>query len=90
MSEPVNNYQYGSDPKNIVRLTETEAYAVNNIRIEDFDPATGYGWVNVDEIDMDAYNIAAEILNEYIAEHGGAIDCTDEWMKDHDILTLID
>lgn len=84
-----HTYQYGSDPKHQVQLTETEAHAVNNIRILEFDAKTGYALINVDEIDMDAYNRAAGILNDYIQAHGGSIDCTDEWLQDHDILTLV-
>lgn len=85
MSEKIT-YQYGSDPMHTVELTEIEAYAVNNLRILEFDEATGYAKINVDEIDMDAYNRAANILNEYIATHGGSIDCTDEYLDSHQIL----
>ena len=84
-----NTYQYGSDPKHTIELTEAEAHAVNNITILEYDEETGYAKINVHEIDMDAYNSAAGKLNEYIEAHGGSIPCTDEWLDEHDILTLV-
>jgi hypothetical protein len=82
-------YQYGSDPKHRVKLTEVEAHAINNLRIYEFDEKTGYARVNSDEVDMEAYNRAAEYLNQYIARNGGSIPCEDAWLENHEILTLI-
>lgn len=82
-------YQYGSDPKNTIKLTPVEAHAVNNLRIFEFDESTGNARVNADEIDMKAYNRAADKLNAYIEAHGGSIDCTDEYLEDHEILELV-
>lgn len=82
-------YQYGSDPKHTIKLTVVEAHAVNNLRILEFDEKTNHALINVDEIDMDAYNRAAEKLNRYIAAHGGSIDCTEEYLETHDILELV-
>lgn len=89
MNSEKHSYQYGSDPKNVVELTEIEAHAVNNLVILEFDAETGHALINVDEVDMEAYNRAADYLNQYIADHGGSIECTDEWLEGHDILTLI-
>lgn len=85
----LHRYQYGSDPAHIVELTEVEAHAVNNFVIYSIDKETGYVLVNADEVDMEAYNRAAGKLNEYIAANGGSIPCTDEWLEENDILTLV-
>jgi len=87
-----HTYQYGSDPKHTIKLTPVEAHAVNNIRLfEVVEDAPGeiQAKINVHEIDIDAYNRAADKLNAYIVEHGGSIPCTDTWLEDHDILTRI-
>lgn len=89
MTNEKHIYQYGSDPKHTVELTEIEAHAVNNLVIYELDTITGYAKVNADEVDMEAYNRAADYLNQYIADNGGTIPCTDEWLEDHDILTLV-
>lgn len=82
-------YQYGSDPKHTIKLTEIEAHAVNNLRIYEFDETTGHARVNADEVDMKAYNSAADKLNKYIAANGGTIPCTEEYLETHEILTLV-
>ena len=82
-------YQYGSDPKHTIELTEIEAHAVNNLRIYGFDEATGTVRCNADEVDIEAYNRAAPKLNEYIKRNGGSIPCTEEYLEDHEILTLV-
>ena len=82
-------YQYGSDPKHTIELTEIEAHAVNNLRIYGFDEATGTVRCNADEVDIEAYNRAAPKLNEYIKSNGGSIPCTKEYLEDHEILTLV-
>lgn len=87
-----HTYQYGSDPKHTVRLTAVEAHAVNNlvmINATEVGPGEIYAQVNAHEVDMKAYARAADKLNAYIAANGGGIPCTDEWLEDHDILTLI-
>ena len=85
-----HTYQYGSDPKHTIKLTEAEAHAANNIVVLKFDPETGHALINSYEIDINAYNRAAKKLNDYIDSNGGSIPCTDEWLEDHDILTLVD
>lgn len=82
-------YQYGSDPAHTIELSEIEAHATNNIRILNYDEATGHAEINVDEIDIDAYNSAANKLNAYIEAHGGSIPCTDEYLDNHQILELV-
>ncbi len=82
-------YQYGSDPKHTIELTEIEAHAVNNLRIYGFDEATGTVRCNADEVDIEAYNRAAPKLNGYIQRNGGSIPCTEEYLEDHEILTLV-
>lgn len=84
-----HTYQYGSDPKHTIKLTELEAYATNNLRIYEFDETTGHARVNSDEVDIKAYNSGAEKLNKYIKRNGGSIPCSDDWLEDHEILTLI-
>jgi hypothetical protein len=84
-----NTYQYGSDPKHTVRLSTIEAYAINNLRVYNLDVETGHAQINADEIDMRAYDRAATKLNAYIANHGGSIPCTDEYLEANDILTRI-
>lgn len=89
MTNDKHTYQYGSDPKHIVELTEIEAHAINNLVIYEYNESTGTARVNSDEVDMEAYNRAAEYLNKYIEANGGSIECTDEWLAEHDVLTLI-
>ena len=89
MFEHKNTYQYGSDPKHTIKLSAIEAHAVNNVLIYDFDEETGTARINVDEIDMNAYNRAARKLNTYIQTHGGSISCTEEYLESNDILTRI-
>lgn len=89
MNNDKHTYQYGSDPKHIVELTEIEAHAVNNLVIYEYNEETGTCRVNSDVVDMEAYGRGAEYLNKYIAENGESIPCTDEWLAEHDVLTLI-
>lgn len=82
-------YQYGSNPNNVVELTEIEAHAVNNLVITDLNEETGEGFINSGEIDIEAYNRAAVYLNKFIQDHGGSIECSHEYLETHDILTLV-
>lgn len=90
------NYQYGSSPENIVALTENQARAVNGFvfhRDESIEIERKNGKARLvgeielpDDVTMDDYSSAADILNQFIADHGGSIECTEEYLKDHDIL----
>lgn len=92
-------YQYGSSPENIVELTENQALAVNGFVFhpDNENPTKTEegknrlsGYVELpDGTTMTDYNEAADILNQFIANHGGGIECTDEYLKDHNILTEV-
>ena len=93
----LKKYQYGSDPKHVVMLTENQARATNE----------GLFYPNGEEerdgnstlisgalrlpygVTIEDYNSAADILNGYIASQGGSIPCTPEYLNDHPILTEI-
>jgi len=65
-------YYYGEGSDHIVRLTSEEANAVNKIRI--FGLVEGengdmYVKTNLNDAEMEAYNSAATVLNEYVETH---------------------
>ena len=86
-------YQYGSSPENIVVLDERWADACNNLVLS--NPKRNQKGrliveVNLSDEEMQMYDIAAQILNEYIRAKGGTIACTEEYLETHDILTPIE
>ena len=81
----LKKYQYGSDPKHVVMLTENQARATNEAT---FYPLTGMLHLP-DGTTVDDLNSAADILNGYIASQGGSIPCTQEYLNDHPILIEI-
>lgn len=89
MSDITHTYQYGSDSAHTVELTELEAFAVNNLRFLGYDEK-GFGRLNSDVVDLDAYDRAAKKLNEYIESVGGSIPCEEGYLETHDVLTLIE
>ena len=93
----LKKYQYGSDPKHVVMLTENQARATNeglfypNGREERNGNSTLIsGTFRLpDGVTIDDYNSAANILNGYIASQGGTIPCSQEYLDEHPILTEI-
>ena len=79
-------YQYGSNPDNVIYLTVEEANVVNNRS----RPYPDCPQSNLRRIaDALIYNRTVPKLNEFIADHGGSIECTNTWLNDHDLLTRI-
>lgn len=86
-------YIYGTDPNRLVKLTEDEAYAVNNLRLKELKDAdgqpTGRFTSNLTRKQMEDYDRAASILNADIAARG-PVDCDvpDDEFEDFDIVRL--
>ena len=93
----LKKYQYGSDPKHVVMLTENQARATNEGLFypdgneeRDGNSTLISGTFRLpDGVTVDDYNSAANILNGYIASQGGTIPCSQEYLNDHPILTEI-
>ncbi|QGJ88018.1 hypothetical protein SEA_AVAZAK_36 [Gordonia phage Avazak] len=69
-----SEYYYGDGTDNVVRLTEKQAWAVNNILIIDTivdheDDESIYVKTNLNEEQMKDYSEAADILNAYLEDH---------------------
>lgn len=94
----LKKYQYGMDPAHIVELTENQARAMNEavfFPTGEAEQAEGYtdfsGTLRLPEdVTVEDLSSATEILNQYIRDHGGSIPCTQEYLNDHDILTLVE
>lgn len=67
-------YQYGSDPKHVVRLTKLQAKLVNRIVITPV--GENLFKANTPARKMKFYNEACRILNDYIAKNG-PVPCDD-------------
>ena len=87
MFRKTEKYQYGSNPKNIVKLTPLEAKAVNTLVIEE-GPYPNTVTTNLNNAEMKAYNKAVKKLNAYIAING-PVDYDWEYSEKHDILTKV-
>ena len=93
----LKKYQYGSDPKHVVLLTENEARATNEGLFYPNGEETRDGKSTLlsgtfrlpDGVTMDDYNSAADKLNAYIKANGGSIPCSQEYLNDHNVLTEI-
>lgn len=91
----LHKYQYGSDPANVVELTENQARASNEaLFYPTVDPSSGhismYGRLELpDGITVEDYNSAADILNEYIKNNGGTVACYEGYLDNNPLLTRI-
>lgn len=68
----LRKFQYGSDPNRIVELTEDQAWAVNNVRIEPVDADQELFRINLNARQLKDYDAAAQILNDDLAKNGPA------------------
>ena len=85
-------YQYGSNPKNVIRIPVKWAEVVNKFDfIEESVSSAGkiYGRINLTREELKTYNKAASYLNKYIKSKGGGIDCEGDYLDHNDILTRI-
>ena len=85
-------YQYGSNPKNIVKLSIKAADIMNKARMSDVvETDDGYAYVkfNLTPAETKVYNATAALLNKYIDKKGGSIDCDEGYLDHNDILTRI-
>ena len=85
-------YQYGSNPKNIVKLPIKAADIMNKARMTDVvETDDGYAYVkfNLTPAETKVYNATAAFLNKYIDKKGGSIDCEGDYLDHNDILTRI-
>ena len=65
-------YYYGDGTDNVIHLTKDQADAANKALFEEVvDSQTGEKLykTNLSRKEMNAYNAAADILNEYLADH---------------------
>ena len=83
---PQHAYYYGEGTDHKLWLEDRHARAVNEITIEEYDPETHKATINIpDDLVIEDYNEACDILNSYIAEFG-PVHATEEYLSDHDVL----
>jgi hypothetical protein len=75
-----HQFYYGDGTENIVELTQIQADSANNLRVGEILETPEGTYANMwfeGPGDMESYNEAAEILNEFIATHAVTWENTD-------------
>lgn len=79
-------YYYGEGTDHKLWLEDRHARSIIEITIEEYDPETRKATINIpDDLTIDDYNEACDILNSYIAEFG-PVPATEEYLQTHDVL----
>lgn len=80
-------YYYGDTNDHIVNLTENQAIAINETLITDIEETDNGTQARVllpNNVTMDDYSSAADILNEYLENN--VVTASDEYLAENDIL----
>lgn len=87
-----HKYQYGSNPRHIVELTENQARACNEARVHHLVDTNNGIYVNLvlpDGVTLEDYNSAADILNQFIDDHGGSVEYDEEYAETNPVLIAL-
>lgn len=78
-------YYYGEGTDHKLWLEDESADVINKMRILEFDEETGMIRVNLNDKEIEIYDRASALLNNYL-EECGPVYASDEYLQNNDIL----